>query len=295
MLDELADRVADARSAALRLFERLSVTIYWLARKIVEFCVLTQKGQPRDAGRAIALLANADLGNAFVRTVRVIDFIAVDKENHIGVLLDGAGFAQIGHHRTFIGALFEAAIQLRKRNHRHIQLFCQTLQRARNLGNFSRAVFTGRCRRHQLQIIDNDQTQLPALTRQAPRARSSSGLRAACSSTKICASLILRTACVSFRQSSSLSLPVLKRCASSRPTEPSMRNASCVPGISIENTAIGNPYSIATYSPIFIASEVLPIDGRPATIINSPPCRPDVIRSRSIKPVGVPVTSVGFS
>src|SRR5260363_309228 len=107
MLDELADRVADARSAALRLFERLSVTIYWLARKIVEFCVLTQKGQPRDAGRAIALLANA-----YVRTVRVIDFIAVDKENHIGVLLDGAGFAQIGHHRTFIGALFEAAIQL---------------------------------------------------------------------------------------------------------------------------------------------------------------------------------------
>src|SRR5260363_157637 len=99
MLDELADRVADARSAAFRLLERLSVTIYWLARKIVEFCVLNPKGQPRDAGQAIALLANADLGNAFVRTVRVIDFIAVDKENHIGVLLDGAEFAQIGHHR----------------------------------------------------------------------------------------------------------------------------------------------------------------------------------------------------
>ena len=70
---------------------------------------------------------------------------------------------------------------------------------------------------------------------------------------------------------------------------------SCVPGISIENTATGRPYSTATYSPIFIENAVLPIDGRPATMISSPPCMPDVMRSRSTKPVGVPVTSLGLA
>ena len=38
------------------------------------------------------------------------------------------------------------------------------------------------------------------------------------------------------------------------------------------------------------ASVVLPIDGRPATMIRSPGCRPAVISSRSVKPVGTPVT-----
>jgi hypothetical protein len=33
----------------------------------------------------------------------------------------------------------------------------------------------------------------------------------------------------------------------------------------------------------------------PATMISSPPCMPEVIRSRSTKPVGVPVISLGLS
>ena len=48
---------------------------------------------------------------------------------------------------------------------------------------------------------------------------------------------------------------------------------------------------MATCSPMFIENEVLPIEGRPATMIRSPPCMPDVILSRSVKPVGTPVTS----
>ena len=60
-----------------------------------------------------------------------------------------------------------------------------------------------------------------------------------------------------------------------------MRIASWAPPISIENTATGAPYSIATCSAMFSENEVLPIDGRPATMTRSPGCRPEVILSRS--------------
>ena len=39
---------------------------------------------------------------------------------------------------------------------------------------------------------------------------------------------------------------------------------------------------------MFIASDVLPIDGRAAMTIISLPCKPSVIRSRSAKPVASP-------
>ncbi|MNR14826.1 hypothetical protein D3C85_1313220 [compost metagenome] len=96
-------------------------------------------------------------------------------------------------------------------------------------------------------------------------------------------------------QSSSSRRPVRSRCWSSRPTEPSIRMASCTPAISIENTATGRPCSTATCSPMFSENAVLPIDGRPATMIRSPACMPLVILSRSMKPVGTPVTSVAVS
>ena len=57
-----------------------------------------------------------------------------------------------------------------------------------------------------------------------------------------------------------------------------MRIASCDAPISIENTATGSLRSSATCSPMFSASAVLPMLGRPATTITrSPGCSPDVI------------------
>ena len=41
--------------------------------------------------------------------------------------------------------------------------------------------------------------------------------------------------------------------------------------IFIENIATGKPVSSATFSAILIENAVLPMDGRPATIIKSPP------------------------
>ena len=63
----------------------------------------------------------------------------------------------------------------------------------------------------------------------------------------------------------------------------------------MENTATGRPVSKATFSAILSEKAVLPMEGRPATIIKSPPCMPDVMESKSVKPVGTPVTSDGLS
>ena len=80
-----------------------------------------------------------------------------------------------------------------------------------------------------------------------------------------------------------------------RPMEPTIRTASCAAPISIENTATGSPSFSATCSAMLMANAVLPIDGRAASTTRSPACRPAVMRSRSMKPVGTPVTSFGLS
>ena len=55
--------------------------------------------------------------------------------------------------------------------------------------------------------------------------------------------------------------------------------------------ATGFSCLIAAFSAMFIASVVLPMDGRPATIIKSESCSPAVFSSKSLKPVGIPVMS----
>jgi len=71
--------------------------------------------------------------------------------------------------------------------------------------------------------------------------------------------------------------------------------AICGPDISRLKMATGRRISTPTYSAMLRAKAVLPMDGRPATTIMSPGCRPEVILSRSWKPEGTPVISEGFS
>ena len=77
-----------------------------------------------------------------------------------------------------------------------------------------------------------------------------------------------------------------------RPIEPSMRNENCSADISMLKIAVGTCAPSAAFSAMLTASVVLPIDGRPATMISSPRCRPDVILSISPKPVEMPVISL---
>ncbi len=69
-----------------------------------------------------------------------------------------------------------------------------------------------------------------------------------------------------------------------------MRMNSCSFDISRLNTPTVSPVFVPTCCAMFMTRLVLPIEGRPATRIRSEFCRPDVISSRSAKPVGTPVT-----
>ena len=55
------------------------------------------------ADRAVALLGDDDLGGALLGGL-VVDDGAVEEHDHVGILLDGAGFAQVGHHRPLVAA-----------------------------------------------------------------------------------------------------------------------------------------------------------------------------------------------
>src|ERR1017187_3768318 len=63
------------------------------------------EGQLDEAGRAVALFGYDDFGDAFeVGIVLFVDLFAEDEGHDVGVLLDGAGFAQVGELRTMVAS-----------------------------------------------------------------------------------------------------------------------------------------------------------------------------------------------
>ena len=66
--------------------------------------------------------------------------LAVDEPDHIGVLLDRAGFAQIGELRAFIFALFNRAAKLGQRNNGHAEFLGERFKTTANFGDFVDAV-----------------------------------------------------------------------------------------------------------------------------------------------------------
>src|SRR5438105_2103807 len=54
------------------------------------------------ADRAIALLADDDLGDALLLGVLVVNLIAIDEADHVSVLLDGTRFAKVSKLRPMI-------------------------------------------------------------------------------------------------------------------------------------------------------------------------------------------------
>ena len=121
------------------------------------------------------------------------------------------------------------------------------------------------------------------------RVRISIGDRPAVSSINSLRSLSMLTAEVRRGQSSSSRRPERTLVWSMRPSEDSIRMISDSPGISSENTSTALSLRITAFSTRFMAKVVLPIDGRPATIIRSAGCKPDVMLSSSVKPVDRPV------
>ncbi len=129
------------------------------------------------------------------------------------------------------------------------------------------------------------------MAKRLARARISAGLKPGVSSIKRGASDNICTAEVTRGQSSSSNLPVRMLCWSMRPKDDIMRMAKESAGISIENTSTGLRLLIAACSAMFMTRVVLPIEGLPATIIKSAGCKPEVMLSKSVKPVSRPVIS----
>ena len=102
--------------------------------------------QLHGAGRAVALLADDHLGDAvdllhLVLPLEVllgaglrllvleVVLLAIDEQHHVGVLLDRAGFAQVGELRALVVAVLDLARELRQGHDRNVQLLGQRLQR----------------------------------------------------------------------------------------------------------------------------------------------------------------------
>src|SRR5450830_657162 len=69
---------------------------------VVVFGKLPQEGQANTADRAVTLLTDNDFRSAFIRRIGIVDFVTVNEQNDVGILLDSAGFTQVGHDGTFV-------------------------------------------------------------------------------------------------------------------------------------------------------------------------------------------------
>ena len=83
---------------------------------------------------------------------------AVDEAHDVGILLDGARLTQVAELGAFaVGAVFDAAIELRQGDDGDVELFGQLLERARNHGHFllSRTELHA-AGVHELEVVDDN-------------------------------------------------------------------------------------------------------------------------------------------
>src|SRR5919197_754993 len=161
-------RPSTTRCGAMADSERGATAI--TRSEIVEARELAAEAKVDASDRTVALLADDYFSDALVLRVRVVDLVAIDKKDHVGILFDGTGLAQVRHDGALVGALLHRAVELRQRDHRHRKFFCQRFQRARDLGDFGRTILTDAGSRHELQIVNDDETQLATGPRQPARA-----------------------------------------------------------------------------------------------------------------------------
>ena len=125
------------------------------------------------AGGAVALLGDDEFGFGaiFFGQVGLVKIGAIDEEDYVGVLFDGARFAQIGELRLALFAL-GCARELAQHDYRNFQFLCETFQRARNAGNFFLAICSAAGIRgyDELQIIDDHEREA-AIALEAARLR----------------------------------------------------------------------------------------------------------------------------
>ena len=129
------------------------------------------------------------------------------------------------------------------------------------------------------------------LLRRRALARTSMTVRLGLSSIQMGASASRPTAWLILDQSASLSRPLRTLLESTRASEHSSRWVSSSWLISSEKNSTGRDTSMAACAAMPSAREVFPAEGRAPMITSDDGWRPDVISSRSLNPVGRPVTA----
>src|SRR5215472_15351157 len=119
-----------------------------------------EEDEIKAAGGAVALLGDDQLGLGalFVGDISLIEIRAVDEQDDVRVLLDGARFAEVGELRLALLAFWRAS-QLAENEHGNLQFLRQRLQRARNTGDFFLAVGGAAIQRRndELNVIHDDE------------------------------------------------------------------------------------------------------------------------------------------
>src|SRR5206468_359461 len=138
----------------------LKPSVKAVRRVIGELRVVPEECQPDRPRRTVTLLADDDLGGALVARIGVVVLVAVDEEDHVGVLLDRARFAKVGHDRTLVGALLERTVELRERDDGNVELLRKRLEAARDFRDLGGAILLVAWNLHQLQVIDHDEAEV---------------------------------------------------------------------------------------------------------------------------------------
>ena len=81
--------------------------------------------------------------------------IAVQEDDHVRVLLDRSGLAQVGHDRALVGAFLDLAIELAQQDHRDSERLGEPFQFARDVAVLGRFLRLARPT-HDVQMIDPD-------------------------------------------------------------------------------------------------------------------------------------------
>src|SRR5664280_2495030 len=99
----------------------------FIRREVLEAGEVGAEGQLDASGWAVSLLSDDDLGlTLHVFVVAVVVLLAVDECDDVGVLLDGAGLAQVAEQGLLVaGALLAAAGELAEREHGDAHLLGQ--------------------------------------------------------------------------------------------------------------------------------------------------------------------------
>ena len=115
------------------------------------------KFQLDNAGRPVTVLFYHNIRDIFFFHGWIDSVFAVNKHHDIGILFNGAGFAEVGKPRPFVIPFVYFAGKLGKRQHRNIKFARHGLQPAGKFRDLLDNVVGIAARLHQLEIIYNDQ------------------------------------------------------------------------------------------------------------------------------------------